>query len=44
MTVEIKTDTRRIVEFFLSPLLRHRDASIRERENNISGVDGNTKA
>ena len=31
VTVEIKTGTRRIIEFFLSPLLRYRDESIRER-------------
>ena len=30
-TVEIKTDKRRILDFFLSPLLRYRDESIRER-------------
>ena len=31
VTVEVKTGTRRIIEFFLSPLLRYRDESIRER-------------
>ena len=30
VTVEIKTDQRRIIEFFLSPLLRYRDESIRD--------------
>ena len=30
-TVEIKTGTRRLIEFFLSPLLRYRDESLRER-------------
>ncbi len=31
VTVEIKTDKRRIIEYFLSPLLRYRQESIRER-------------
>ena len=31
VTVEIKTGTRRIIEFFLSPLLKYQDESIRER-------------
>lgn len=31
VTVEVKTGTRKIIEFFLSPLLRYRDESIRER-------------
>ncbi len=31
VTAEIKTGTRRIIEFFLSPLFRYRDESIRER-------------
>ena len=30
-TIEVKTGTRRIIEFFLSPLLRYRDEAIRER-------------
>lgn len=30
-TVEVKTGTRKILEFFLSPLLRYRDEAIRER-------------
>ncbi|PQA87545.1 HlyD family type I secretion periplasmic adaptor subunit [Hyphococcus luteus] len=30
-TVEIKTGTRRIIEFLLSPLLRYRDEALRER-------------
>ncbi|MGB0782036.1 MAG: HlyD family type I secretion periplasmic adaptor subunit [Marinomonas sp.] len=30
-SVEIKTGTRRIIEFFLSPLLRYKDEAIRER-------------
>jgi hemolysin D len=29
--VEIKTDQRRLIEFFLSPLLRHSHESLRER-------------
>ncbi|MEZ5892452.1 MAG: HlyD family type I secretion periplasmic adaptor subunit [Parvularculaceae bacterium] len=31
VTVEIKTGTRRIIEFVLSPLLRYRDEAFRER-------------
>lgn len=31
VTVEAKTGKRRLIEFFLSPLLRYRDESVRER-------------
>lgn len=31
VTVEIKTDKRRVVEYFLSPLLQYKDESLRER-------------
>jgi hemolysin D len=31
VTVEVQTGTRRVIEFFLSPLLRYQDESIRER-------------
>ena len=31
VTVESKTGTRRLIEFFLSPLLRYQDESVRER-------------
>jgi len=31
VTVEIKTGRRRIIEFLMSPLLRYRDESLRER-------------
>lgn len=31
VTVEVKTGKRRIIEFFLSPLLRYKQESIRER-------------
>lgn len=31
VTVEIKTGKRRVVEYFLSPLLRYGDESLRER-------------
>ncbi len=31
VTVEIKTGARRLIEFFLAPLLRYRDESVRER-------------
>ncbi len=31
VTVESKTGTRKMIEFFLSPLLRYRDESVRER-------------
>ena len=30
-TVEVKTEQRRIIEYFLSPLLRYKQESIRER-------------
>ncbi|MHB9102418.1 MAG: hypothetical protein ACYC2E_12980 [Sulfuricella sp.] len=30
-TVEIKTGTRRVIEYFLSPLLQYRNESLRER-------------
>ena len=30
-SIEVKTGTRRIIEFFLSPLLRYKDEAIRER-------------
>jgi multidrug efflux pump subunit AcrA (membrane-fusion protein) len=30
-TVEIKTDQRRLIEYLLSPLLRYRQESLRER-------------
>jgi len=30
-TVEIKTGTRRVIEYFLSPLLQYKDESLRER-------------
>ena len=30
-TVEVKTEKRRIIEYFLSPLLRYKQESIRER-------------
>ena len=30
-TVEVKTGTRRVIEYLLSPLLRYRDESLRER-------------
>lgn len=30
-TVEVKTGTRKIIDFFLSPLLRYKDEAIRER-------------
>lgn len=30
-TVEVKTGKRRVIEFFLSPLLRYQDESLRER-------------
>lgn len=29
--VEVKTGTRRLIEFFLGPLLRYADESLRER-------------
>jgi len=31
VSVESKTGTRRLIEFFLSPLLRYADESVRER-------------
>ncbi|WP_411293550.1 hypothetical protein [Thiohalobacter sp.] len=31
VTVEVKTGTRRLIEFLLSPLLRYRDEGLRER-------------
>ncbi len=31
ITAEIKTGQRRLIEFFLSPLLRYRQESVRER-------------
>jgi hemolysin D len=31
VTVEIKTGTRRIIEYLMSPLLRYRQESLRER-------------
>jgi len=31
VTVEVKTGKRRLIEFFLSPLLRYKDESIKER-------------
>ncbi len=31
VSVEIKTGKRRIIEYFLSPLLRYKQESIRER-------------
>jgi hemolysin D len=31
VTVEINTGTRRIIEYFMSPVLRHRQESLRER-------------
>lgn len=31
VTAEIKTGKRRLIEFFLSPLLRYKQESIRER-------------
>ena len=31
VTVEIKTGQRRIIEYLLSPLLRYRQESLRER-------------
>jgi hemolysin D len=31
VTVEIKTDTRRIIDYLLSPILRHHQESLRER-------------
>ncbi len=31
VAVEVKTGTRRLIEYFLSPLLRYKQESIRER-------------
>ena len=31
VTIEIKTGTRRIIEYLMSPLLRYRQESLRER-------------
>jgi hemolysin D len=31
VTVEVKTGTRRLIEYVLSPLLRYRDEGLRER-------------
>ncbi len=31
VTVEVQTGTRRVIEYFLAPLLRYRDESLRER-------------
>jgi len=31
VTVEIKTGTRRLIEYLMSPLLRYRQESLRER-------------
>ena len=31
VTVEIKTGTRRVIEYLMSPLLRYRQESLRER-------------
>jgi hemolysin D len=31
VTVEVKTGTRRVIEYFLSPLLQHGQESLRER-------------
>jgi hemolysin D len=31
VTVEIKTATRRLIEYLMSPLLRYRQESLRER-------------
>jgi hemolysin D len=31
VTVEIKTGKRRLIEYFLSPLMQYRDESLRER-------------
>jgi hemolysin D len=31
VTAEVKTGQRRLLDFFLSPLLRYRDESVRER-------------
>jgi hemolysin D len=31
VTVEIKTGSRRVIEYLLSPLLRHKQQALRER-------------
>jgi len=31
VTVEVKTGARRVIEYFLSPLLQYQDESLRER-------------
>jgi hemolysin D len=31
VTVEIKTGSRRVIEYLLSPLLRHQQQALRER-------------
>jgi hemolysin D len=31
VTVEVKTGTRRVIEYLLSPLLRYRQEALRER-------------
>lgn len=31
VTAEIKTGERRVIEYFLSPLLQYKDESLRER-------------
>ena len=31
VSVEVKTDERRVIEYFLSPLMQYKDESLRER-------------
>jgi len=31
VTVEVKTGKRRLIEYFLSPLMQYQDESVRER-------------
>jgi hemolysin D len=31
VTVEVKTASRRVIEYFLSPLMQYKDESLRER-------------
>jgi hemolysin D len=31
VTVEVKTGSRRVIEYFLNPLLQYKDESLRER-------------
>ena len=31
VTVEIKTEERRLIEYFLAPLIRYREEALRER-------------